>query len=80
MRIPLGSIERAADQHGRLAALAVRIAAALGGGFFAQPDRHDWRDGKSSALIDGLVRDNLPRVAAWTIASLLLAYMLAQTL
>jgi MFS superfamily sulfate permease-like transporter len=38
------------------------------------------RDGKSSALIDGLVRDNLPRVAAWTIASLLLAYMASQTL
>jgi hypothetical protein len=38
------------------------------------------RDGKSLALIDGLVRDNLPRVAAWTIASLLLMYMLISSL
>ncbi len=36
------------------------------------------RDGKSDALLAGLVRDNLPRTAAWTLASLLLAVMLAQ--
>lgn len=34
------------------------------------------RDGKSKALIDGLVRDNWPRVIAWSLASLLLAFML----
>ncbi len=34
------------------------------------------KDGKSDALINGLVRDNLPRTAAWTAASLLLAYAL----
>jgi hypothetical protein len=35
------------------------------------------RTGKSGKLIDGLVRDNLPRTAAWTVASLLLAWALA---
>jgi hypothetical protein len=34
------------------------------------------KDGKSDALINGLVRDNLPRTAAWTLASLMLLYML----
>lgn len=38
------------------------------------------RGGKSAALIDGLVRDNLPRVASWTAGSILLLYMVAQTL
>jgi hypothetical protein len=33
------------------------------------------REGKSDALINGLVRDNIPRTAAWTLASLALAYM-----
>lgn len=32
------------------------------------------REGKSRKIIDGLVRDNLPRTAAWTLASLLLAW------
>jgi hypothetical protein len=36
------------------------------------------REGKSSALIAALVRDNLPRVACWTIGSLLLIYMCSQ--
>lgn len=36
------------------------------------------RDGRSDALLDGLVRDNLPRTAAWTVASVLLVVMLAQ--
>jgi len=35
------------------------------------------KDGKSDALIHGLVRDNLPRTAAWTIASVTLLYILA---
>jgi ABC-type spermidine/putrescine transport system permease subunit I len=33
------------------------------------------KDGKSSALIAGLVRDNIPRTLAWTVASLVLAWM-----
>ncbi|GAB4509024.1 MAG: hypothetical protein OHK0046_03210 [Anaerolineae bacterium] len=37
------------------------------------------RDGKSVTLINGLVRDNLPRVFCWTLASLLLAYMVTET-
>lgn len=36
------------------------------------------RDGKSDALINGLVRDNLPRTISWTLASILLAIMLTQ--
>ncbi|MBC8100259.1 MAG: hypothetical protein H7Y11_12505 [Armatimonadetes bacterium] len=32
------------------------------------------RDGKSDALINGLVRDNLPRMIAWTVASVALLY------
>jgi hypothetical protein len=35
------------------------------------------KEGKSDALINGLVRDNLPRTAAWTIASILLIYSLS---
>lgn len=35
------------------------------------------KQGKSDALINGLVRDNLPRTAAWTIASILLIYSLS---
>jgi hypothetical protein len=38
------------------------------------------KDGKSDVLIHGLVRDNLPRTACWTIASFLLAYALVVTL
>ena len=33
------------------------------------------RDGKSAALIDGLVRDNLPRAVSWTLGSALLLFM-----
>jgi hypothetical protein len=33
------------------------------------------REGKSDALINGLVRDNLPRTIGWTLASITLAYM-----
>lgn len=36
------------------------------------------KEGKSDALIDGLVRDNLPRTAAWTLASLLLLFMVTE--
>lgn len=35
------------------------------------------KEGKSDALIRALVRDNIPRTAAWTAASALLLYMLA---
>ncbi|PNY81397.1 hypothetical protein [Deinococcus koreensis] len=38
------------------------------------------RGGKSPRLIDGLVRDNLPRVVSWTAGSALLVFMVAQTL
>jgi hypothetical protein len=38
------------------------------------------RDGKSDALIQGLVRDNLPRTAAWTLASVLLIYVVSVAL
>jgi hypothetical protein len=38
------------------------------------------KDGKSDALIHGLVRDNLPRTAAWTIASVLLIYIVSTAL
>jgi hypothetical protein len=38
------------------------------------------RDGKSTALIDGLVRDNLPRALAWTLGSLTLVWLLVSTL
>lgn len=31
------------------------------------------KDGKSDSLIQGLVRDNVPRTLAWTVASLVLA-------
>ena len=36
-------------------------------------------NGKDTALISALVRDNIPRVACWTIASLLLVYMVIET-
>jgi hypothetical protein len=36
-------------------------------------------EGKSDALISGLVRDNIPRVIAWTVASLMLGYMVVVT-
>jgi len=36
-------------------------------------DKH----GKSDALINGLVRDNLPRTIAWTIASIMMVYSLS---
>ncbi len=35
------------------------------------------KDGKSDALINGLVRDNLPRTIGWTLASALLIYSLS---
>ena len=35
------------------------------------------KEGKSNALINGLVRDNLPRTISWTLASLVLAAMVA---
>ncbi|MFZ4814188.1 MAG: hypothetical protein ACOYL5_06620 [Phototrophicaceae bacterium] len=38
------------------------------------------KDGKSDELIHGLVRDNLPRTAAWTLASVLLVYLVAVSL
>jgi hypothetical protein len=40
--------------------------------------RHNKLDevGKDDTLIDGLVMDNAPRTASWTIASLALAYMI----
>jgi hypothetical protein len=38
------------------------------------------REGKSDALIQALVRDNMPRVFFWTTGSLLLVYMLTQAL
>jgi hypothetical protein len=34
------------------------------------------KDGKSDALISGLVRDNIPRTICWTLASILTAVML----
>jgi hypothetical protein len=37
-------------------------------------------DGKSIALIDGLVRDNLPRAISWTLGSAVLVFSLVQTL
>jgi len=33
------------------------------------------KDGKSDTLIAGLVRDNIPRTLAWTVASVVAAYM-----
>jgi hypothetical protein len=44
--------------------------------------RHNKLDevGKDDGLIDGLVKDNAPRTASWTLASLALAYMLLNTL
>jgi undecaprenyl pyrophosphate phosphatase UppP len=44
--------------------------------------RHNKLDeiGKDDALIDGLVQDNAPRTASWTIASLALAYMILKAL
>lgn len=36
------------------------------------------RNGKSDALLKGLVRDNLPRTLSWTLASILLTVMLTQ--
>jgi hypothetical protein len=36
--------------------------------------------GKDDALIDGLVRDNLPRTISWTIGSLALAYMIFKSM
>jgi hypothetical protein len=38
------------------------------------------RDGKSAALIDGLVRDNLPRALAWTVGSATLVWLLVTAL
>ncbi|PJF28935.1 MAG: hypothetical protein CUN52_10940 [Phototrophicales bacterium] len=35
------------------------------------------KEGKSDALIHGLVRDNLPRTMAWTLASILAVYSLS---
>lgn len=35
------------------------------------------REGKSDALIRALVRDNVPRTAAWTLASILMVYSLS---
>jgi hypothetical protein len=32
------------------------------------------KDGKSDAVLQGLVRDNIPRTIAWTVASLVLSY------
>lgn len=37
------------------------------------------KDGKSTALIDGLVRDNLPRALSWTLGSALPIYMVAES-
>jgi hypothetical protein len=44
--------------------------------------RHNKLDevGKDDSLIDGLVMDNAPRTASWTIASLALAYMVFKAL
>jgi hypothetical protein len=44
--------------------------------------RHNKLDevGKDDTLIDGLVMDNAPRTASWTIASLALAYMIFKAL
>ena len=43
--------------------------------------RHNKLDevGKNDELIDGLVKDNAPRTASWTVASLALFYMVLQT-
>lgn len=38
------------------------------------------KNGKSTELIDGLVRDNLPRAIAWSIGSLLLLWSMVQLL
>ncbi len=44
--------------------------------------RHNKLDevGKNDSLIDGLVMDNAPRTASWTIASLALVYMVFKAL
>lgn len=44
--------------------------------------RHNKLDevGKDDSLIDGLVMDNVPRTASWTIASLALTYMVFKAL
>jgi hypothetical protein len=38
------------------------------------------KNGKNTALIDGLVRDNLPRAISWTLGSALLVFMTVQAL
>jgi hypothetical protein len=38
------------------------------------------KNGKSAALIDGLVRDNLPRALAWTLGSAILVWQLVTAL
>ncbi len=38
------------------------------------------KNGKNTALIDGLVRDNLPRAISWTLGSGLLVFMTVQAL
>ncbi len=66
------------------AALGVALCTAvvLGTTVALEVPKHNRLDthGKDDALISGLVRDNIPRVACWTLASLLLVYMLTETL
>ena len=38
------------------------------------------KNGKSESIIQGLVRDNLPRAISWTVGSLVLLYMLSLSL
>jgi hypothetical protein len=60
---------------------AVCMAVVLGTTALFEVPRHlalD-RDGKSLALINGLVRDNIPRVISWTLASLVLTYAVITT-
>lgn len=58
--------------------LAVCAAVVMGTTIVLEVPKHQKLDqeGKSDSIITALVRDNLPRVACWTIASLLCVYAL----
>lgn len=63
------------------ALLAVCAAVVMGTTIVLEVPKHQKLDqeGKSDSLIAALVRDNLPRVACWTLASLLCGYALVLT-
>lgn len=73
--VAVAVLERGSAHAGRLWAVAVCGAVVLLTTLVSELPKHLRLDkhGKDDALVEGLIRDNLPRTLAWTVGAALLA-------